>query len=160
MVLSYNKPFLAISSASIVWAAIGFTSYYLISKNQQNSSDNNVKYLNALSPQKVSLHGKSTTTKTITSITTSSTSKELLRLVNYQSVVLFLGSTSFLECEKPTWVGDQFCDDETNEAICNFDDGDCCSETSNFEFCSACLCIHGENITATTTTTTKGTDPK
>ena len=78
MVLSGNKQFLAISFASIVCAAIGFTSYYLTTENQQDSSDNNEKYLNASSPQKASFHGKSTTTNTITSIVTSSTSKGVL----------------------------------------------------------------------------------
>ena len=36
---------------------------------------------------------------------------------------------------------DGYCDDELNNYVCNFDGGDCCRDTSNFEHCSDCSCI-------------------
>ena len=31
----------------------------------------------------------------------------------------------FGDCAYPDWIGDGECDDETNNALCNFDGGDC-----------------------------------
>merc|ERR1711962_1870796 len=39
------------------------------------------------------------------------------------------GSTG--ECEFPSWQGDRVCDDETNNAACNWDGGDCCASTNS-----------------------------
>ena len=36
-------------------------------------------------------------------------------------------------------VGDGFCNDETNNAGCNFDGGDCCFNV-NSDVCSECIC--------------------
>ena len=36
---------------------------------------------------------------------------------------------------------DGYCDDELNNYVCNFDGGDCCRDTSSFEYCSDCSCI-------------------
>ena len=33
-------------------------------------------------------------------------------------------------CE-PTWIGDGFCDDPTNNNECNYDGGDCCGSDIN-----------------------------
>ena len=41
-------------------------------------------------------------------------------------------------------VGNSFCNDETNNADCNFDGGDCCGTCVNSKYCSKCECI-GEN---------------
>ena len=36
-------------------------------------------------------------------------------------------ATSRNECAVPWWQGDQICDDENNNAECNWDGGDCCN---------------------------------
>ena len=41
----------------------------------------------------------------------------------------------------PQWIGDSFCDDNNNNENCNFDGGDCCDESKNLDFCSACTCL-------------------
>ena len=47
------------------------------------------------------------------------------------------------ECEKPEWIGDTYCDDETNNAACNWDGGDCCNNNNPDwkEYCTICECI-------------------
>ena len=40
----------------------------------------------------------------------------------------------------PSWIGDGYCDDETNNAGCNFDGGDCCGENINTQYCNECIC--------------------
>jgi hypothetical protein len=47
-----------------------------------------------------------------------------------------------VECRNPSWIGDGFCDDETNVPECNWDGGDCCFPESDFTECDACEC-HG-----------------
>ena len=44
------------------------------------------------------------------------------------------------------WVGDGYCDDQTNINECNYDGGDCCLNVVNMDFCSLCLCY--ENATS------------
>ena len=44
-------------------------------------------------------------------------------------------------CGSPNWVGDNFCDDENNNAECNFDGGDCCGDDVNTQYCTACECL-------------------
>ena len=41
-------------------------------------------------------------------------------------------------------VGNGFCNDETNNANCNYDGGDCCGSCIMTEFCSECKCLGGE----------------
>ena len=42
-------------------------------------------------------------------------------------------------------IGNGFCNDETNNAECNYDGGDCCGACINTDHCSECLChIAGE----------------
>jgi len=46
-------------------------------------------------------------------------------------------------CGMPAFVGDGFCDDNNNNAGCNFDDGDCCEPHENAfwnGYCEKCLC--------------------
>ena len=38
------------------------------------------------------------------------------------------------------WIGDGFCDDETNNVGCNFDGGDCCGIIVNTQYCMQCIC--------------------
>ena len=41
----------------------------------------------------------------------------------------------------PSSVGDGFCNDETNNAICNYDGWDCCGSCVNTEHCIDCACL-------------------
>ena len=38
-------------------------------------------------------------------------------------------------------IGNGFCNDETNNADCQYDAGDCCGPCPNTELCSECLCF-------------------
>ena len=42
--------------------------------------------------------------------------------------------------DNPTWIGDGYCDDETNNAGCNFDGGDCCGIAVDTQYCTDCIC--------------------
>ena len=46
----------------------------------------------------------------------------------------------FLGCGNVTLVGNGFCNDETNNANCNYDGGDCCAMIANISSCSECAC--------------------
>ena len=48
------------------------------------------------------------------------------------------------DCPTPLIVGDGFCNDETNNAECNYDGGDCCGTCINTEHCTECQCLGGE----------------
>ena len=41
----------------------------------------------------------------------------------------------------PSAVGDGFCNDETNNAACNYDGGDCCGSCVITDVCTNCMCI-------------------
>ena len=43
-------------------------------------------------------------------------------------------------CDYWQVIGDEFCDDEANNAECNFDDGDCCDYLNDFSLCQECIC--------------------
>ena len=59
-------------------------------------------------------------------------SNEKINLIHFKST----------GCDSPNthWIGDGYCDDETNNAGCNFDAGDCCGITVNTEWCTDCIC--------------------
>ena len=42
-----------------------------------------------------------------------------------------------------SWIGDDYCDDQNNNAGCQWDGGDCCGNDSDSwdNFCSACECL-------------------
>merc|ERR1712088_763276 len=44
-------------------------------------------------------------------------------------------------CGSPQWLGDNYCDDENNNAGCGYDGGDCCGDDVNTQYCSACECL-------------------
>ena len=47
-------------------------------------------------------------------------------------------------------VGNGFCNDETNNADCNYDGGDCCGQCLLSEHCEDCVClgnIHSDEFT-------------
>ena len=48
-----------------------------------------------------------------------------------------------LACLYAAWVGDRYCDDNTNTEECNFDGGDCCGPDKNNQYCKECQCIEG-----------------
>ena len=41
-------------------------------------------------------------------------------------------------------VGNGFCNNETNNAACNYDGGDCCGSNVNLQYFSDCECILGD----------------
>ena len=43
-------------------------------------------------------------------------------------------------CKVNNFLGDGFCQDEANNDICNFDNGDCCKTFVKKSFCQECLC--------------------
>ena len=45
-------------------------------------------------------------------------------------------------------MGDGFCNDEINNAACNYDGGDCCGYNFNSTYCSECLCHIPETCAA------------
>jgi hypothetical protein len=54
----------------------------------------------------------------------------------------------FSDCPGPLeLIDDGVCNDEVNNAGCNFDGGDCCGACVNTDLCSACVC-HTEAATA------------
>ena len=67
------------------------------------------------------------------------------------NVKCFLGYTEIVpstpsECTQPTWIGDGFCDDKTNNLDCNYDGGDCCLDSINTVYCEICQCINAETF--------------
>ena len=55
------------------------------------------------------------------------------------------------ECEKPDWIGDTYCDDETNNAACNWDGGDCCNNDNPDwrKYCKVCHCLDPDESAGT-----------
>ena len=43
-------------------------------------------------------------------------------------------------CYDATLVGNGFCNDETNNANCNYDGGECCVMNASTDYCSECAC--------------------
>ena len=52
----------------------------------------------------------------------------------YYFIFLVLG------CDNVALVGNGICNDETNNAGCNYDGGDCCAMNANTNSCSECVC--------------------
>ena len=48
---------------------------------------------------------------------------------------------SFIDCIHSDMVGDGYCNDETNNQQCNYDQGDCCGSCVNTNHCIECDCI-------------------
>ena len=44
-------------------------------------------------------------------------------------------------CGSPQWKGDNYCDDENNNAGCDYDGGDCCGDDVNTTYCKECACL-------------------
>ena len=45
------------------------------------------------------------------------------------------------KCGNIKWKGDKNCDDENNNAGCNWDGGDCCGSKNKYSFCKECKCL-------------------
>ena len=45
------------------------------------------------------------------------------------------------DCSNGALIANGHCNDETNNAECNFDGGDCCGSCINKNYCSNCTCI-------------------
>merc|ERR1712048_931675 len=43
-------------------------------------------------------------------------------------------------CGAANYVGDKYCDDNNNNAGCNWDKGDCCGPANNYKYCKKCKC--------------------
>ena len=44
------------------------------------------------------------------------------------------------DCQNPLDVDNGLCNDEANNAECNYDGGDCCGDCVNTEHCAECIC--------------------
>ena len=56
-------------------------------------------------------------------------------------------------CGSPSWANDQWCDDENNNANCNWDGGACCNNdfTGWDTYCNTCECLDPNGGGSTTT---------
>ena len=65
-------------------------------------------------------------------------------------IVLLIG------CGSPEWADDQYCDDENNNAGCNWDGGACCNNLDPEwdKYCTDCKCLGPASTTTTLTPTT------
>ena len=62
-------------------------------------------------------------------------------------------STYFIisDCNNPSFVGDGYCDDDTNNVDCEFDKGDCCGSLILTQYCHFCTCTQYSTPSWTTT---------
>ena len=44
-------------------------------------------------------------------------------------------------CHFPNYQGDNYCDDENNNANCEYDGGDCCGDNVDTSYCTQCQCL-------------------
>ena len=47
-------------------------------------------------------------------------------------------------CYNNEWIGDGYCDDETNNENCHYDGGDCCGSDIDKDYCEICACHTSE----------------
>ena len=68
---------------------------------------------------------------------------------NFMSQTSTVKINSFNTCSShiQAYIGDGYCDDTANVPICNFDDGDCCLDPIQDDFCFFCQCYQG-NMTS------------
>ena len=60
--------------------------------------------------------------------------------INLKTRKLIHFITTGCNSDNPHWIGDTYCDDETNNAGCDFDGGDCCGINVNINWCTQCIC--------------------
>ena len=63
---------------------------------------------------------------------------QLKKILSAQDVSLFLVPSA---CAEPDYSGDGICDDQNNNADCDFDGGDCCGPHVDKTFCIKCECL-------------------
>lgn len=56
-------------------------------------------------------------------------------------IITSIASTTIATCLSESRVGDGYCDDDTNNVICNYDGGDCCLPEINKLYCNQCQCL-------------------
>ena len=85
----------------------------------------------------------STTPEAITSFTTTMAVSTTSETTTNQSTSQTSNTppTTASGCVFPDYQGDQFCDDENNNANCHYDGGDCCGSNVNITYCTQCLCL-------------------
>ena len=59
-------------------------------------------------------------------------------------IITSIPSTTIATCLSESRVGDGYCDDDTNNGICNYDGGDCCLPEINKLNCNQCQCLGEE----------------
>ena len=50
--------------------------------------------------------------------------------------------------EHPYYIGNGYCEDETNNEGCSYDNGDCCGSNVNTQYCTQCICYADQDCTA------------
>ena len=79
-------------------------------------------------------------------ILTNTSSPELLYSLNAISTYFIIS-----DCNNPSFVGDGYCDDDTNNVDCEFDKGDCCGSLILTQYCHFCDCTQYSTPSWTTT---------
>ena len=64
--------------------------------------------------------------------------------VFHDCIILLPDSTSTSSCGLPDVKEDAFCDDENNNAGCNWDGGYCCGDNVLTNYCTHCECLDPE----------------
>jgi len=84
--------------------------------------------------------------------TTTTTSNDDTTTTGADQTTTTTGSTS--GCGSPQWANDKYCDDENNNASCNWDGGACCNNNQSYwdHFCTACECLDPNAQDGATTT--------
>ena len=70
-------------------------------------------------------------------------------ICNNMTTPTAITNTTIFGCVIPEWQGDGYCDDENNNADCNYDGGDCCGNNVNTDYCTQCQCL--DPVYSTTT---------
>ena len=68
--------------------------------------------------------------------------------ISFIILCMYIISSLVPGCDNSTLVANGFCDDETNNAECNYDGGECCVVNANTDYCSDCACHMLEICTA------------
>ena len=75
------------------------------------------------------------------------------------SLIIFSIETLDCPAEFVFWVGDGYCDDETNIVDCGYDGGDCCLDSIMTDYCTECQCHETDDQAGSGTTQTLSSVP-
>ena len=75
------------------------------------------------------------------------------------SLIIFSIETLDCPAEVVFWVGDGYCDDETNIIDCGYDGGDCCLDSIMTDYCTQCQCYETDDQAGSGTTQTLSSVP-